>query len=362
MPPDRPADSGPDNPSRPPEGGQSPRSPSVPKGDDVDIIKKLSAEAAQKIFKPPSPTTPLSPDALRKREQLERVRNAKIAPITVEDLRRPGGIGDAYNKAWYDENVMALLALDNRAGFREATREGGMVFRFDEPQIDANGVSQPSVVEQMEMDLRLAETGDDSGGSYQGRMLVDDAQQVLAWLTWLRPPMDIDKRQPGTPYHGKISQLLSHGVTGGPMNYPNQGHFLNLKNDVHELLYFDTIQSCAKYGGHRLFAEAIREMADTPHVTDILLYRLEALRLAGRYIGHSSVGGNEASDLFFRARGCSLVAHDVNPDGPRSPRVINGSSTFVIPEWGWMSGDIDEVENSSARIWDEIQKDVANSR
>ncbi len=307
-------------------------------------------------------------EAMKRRDNIERVRQLAYGPFTPEDLLRPGGVEDAYMKVQINERSIGHLRQGDDDAFSAATKKGFFVFGFREKPGSASGEIGLSVHEQMLKDLSRQPNAEGvfEEGEYIGRCLKDASGRIVSYLTCELPPRDPRLREIDaanipknkSEYWTKLCFLLDKGITDGGMEYMGitfddfMSHI-----DLTRTANFDTICSDpdAPLAASRLFALLMEEIGRSdPEVKYMVLYRLLRLRLdppPHPDVFQIEVGENDSSNTFFRKRKFGNLATEFNADGFYSTRIVHGQEHKLLPAWIWMAASLPQAQRHSMRLW-----------
>ncbi len=288
------------------------------------------------------------------RAVFERVRTAvygNVTPSNVDELLPK--IRTSYEKAWLTPATIELLRhnkADKAAEFRRKTNKGVFVFGFDE---SVNG--QPSVGEQMYKDFTAEKK--ETEPTYEGRYLMDDNGELLAWFTYWQPP-----RFPSDAHRSQILSYLNNGVTGGDMAYRRDPPKKKFKRSVDEILMIDTLRGGLPFAASRLVCKAASDIQrHYSNIKTLLGYRVYSLQMKPAFPGFREpirMTENLSSSAFFADRDCANFAYDYNKKGgPMSERVLSDNSKMYLnPEWVAFNAPFDAFTAQSQSLWHEIQK------
>ncbi len=293
---------------------------------------------------------------------IELLSRCQVYALSVEDLKRPGGIGDAYGRAHMSPDTVQRMLDGQASEYMRHMGDGRFVFGFDEEPLNLNtGMRGPSVFQQMKEGLERTPDEQRTAGKFQGWFLAEAKNgPVHAWATCtFRPENGGSTQAKGKAYDERLSHTLEWGTTGGTMRY-SRCEMEDLLPMLQKFWYFDTIQGPTKYAAHLLFADVVAEVCrDHPELEEILLYRLETLDFRSRNQAlqfeelpavEKFSAQNMKSTGFFRNRGCDNFAYDHNALGFASLQTVGGREIYCIPGWEWMRGNMKTVDRLSQEI------------
>ena len=190
-------------------------------------------------------------------ESVERIERAQLFPITIEDLERPGGIGETYEQAHIKPETIQLLLEGQHQEYIQRVSDGIFVFGFDEEPLDLQTEKKgPSVFQQMREGLQRSSEQERDQGKFFGWYLAEQkGGSTLAWATCTFPPRRLSADQFRNSYYARhLEYVLSNGITEGGMNYKAMYDTGDVIGDIGNYWDFDTIQGNARYAASRLFA------------------------------------------------------------------------------------------------------------
>lgn len=283
------------------------------------------------------------------REAYDRVRSAKVVSFSHENIDELiPKIEISYNHAWLKPEAIDKLEKGDLSGFRHQTEKGVFVFGFDE-EPDRN----ISVRNQLIQDVKNEYNSNEA--SYQGKCLMDDDGNILAYFTYWQPPENQSRRNASM-----IKNYLRKGVTGGKMNYATSPSRSFLERFTESTLLIDTIRGEVPFAAARLMAKTTHKMHQhSRYLSHLIGYRLHELHFRPSLDAGSDyvrLGENDSSGKFFGDRGCYSFATDFNKKGTSSVRKLpDGGEVHLNPEWIWFVGRFGDVMNMSRHRWDVIR-------